>query len=175
MDCAISLTRVWPKSGPVMSDFLLEVRDLETKVFLNRGVLTAVDRLSFGLRANETLGVVGETGCGKSVMALSLMRLVATPPGKITHGQILYRGEDLLQKTERQMRSIRGKKISMIFQEPLTALNPAYTVGEQVAECFMLHERAERKEAYDRAAEMLKKVGIPNPVLRLKSYPHEFS
>jgi oligopeptide/dipeptide ABC transporter ATP-binding protein len=158
-----------------MSDFLLDVRELETRFFLRRGVLTAVDRVSFELGANETLGVVGETGCGKSVMALSLMRLVAEPPGKITHGQILYRGEDLLQKTESQMRAIRGKKISMIFQEPLAALNPAFTVGEQVAECFMLHERADRKQAYDRAADMLKKVGIPNPVQRLKSYPHEFS
>lgn len=158
-----------------MSDLLLDVRELETKFFLRRGVLTAVDRVSFQLRSKETLGVVGETGCGKSVMALSLMRLVPSPPGKITHGEILFGGEDLLQKTESHMRSIRGKKISMIFQEPLVALNPAYTVGEQVAECFVLHEGAGKKEAYVRAAEILKRVGIPNPAQRLKSYPHEFS
>ncbi len=158
-----------------MSELLLDVRELETKFFLRRGTLTAVDRVSFQLHHKETLGIVGETGCGKSVMALSLMRLVTDPPGKITHGQVLYKGEDLMHKTESEMRQIRGRKISMIFQEPLVALNPAFTVGEQVAECFMIHERIGKKEAYDRAAEILKKVGIPNAAERLKSYPHEFS
>ena len=158
-----------------MSDLLLDVRDLETKFFLRRGTLTAVDRVSFQLRRKETLGIVGETGCGKSVMALSLMRLVQQPPGRITGGQVLYDDDDLLQKSEAEMQAIRGKKISMIFQEPMVALNPAYTVGEQIAECYMLHEGVGRKDAYDRSAEMLKKVGISDPVRRLRSYPHEFS
>ncbi len=158
-----------------MSDVLLDVRELETRFFLRRGVLTAVDRVSFQLHPQETLGIVGETGCGKSVMAMSLMRLIPNPPGKITHGQVLYKGVDLLQKTEGEMRAIRGRRISMIFQEPMVALNPAYTVGEQVAECFMIHEGLRKREAYDRAAEMLIKVGIPNATERLKSYPHEFS
>lgn len=158
-----------------MTDPLLDVRELETKFFLRRGILTAVDRISFKLRRQETLGIVGETGCGKSVMVMSLMRLVPDPPGRITHGQVLYNGEDLLKKSEHEMRTIRGRKIAMIFQEPMVALNPAYTVGEQVAECFMVHEGLRKKEAYDRAGEVFRQVGIPNAAARLKSYPHEFS
>ncbi|MFQ5850549.1 MAG: ABC transporter ATP-binding protein [Candidatus Binatia bacterium] len=158
-----------------MPDPLLDVRELETKFFLRKGVLTAVDRVSFQLHRKETLGIVGETGSGKSVLALSLMRLIPEPPGKITHGKVLYNGENLLQKSEREMRTFRGRKISMIFQEPMVALNPAYTIGEQVAEGFMVHEGLRRREAYDRAAEMLAKVGIQNVPERLKSYPHEFS
>ncbi len=158
-----------------MPDPLLDVRELETKFFLRKGTLTAVDRVSFQLNRKETLGIVGETGSGKSVLALSLMRLIPDPPGKITNGQVLYDGTDLLQKSEREMRTFRGRKISMIFQEPMVALNPAYTVGEQVAEGFMVHEGLRKREAYDRAADMLTKVGIANATERLKSYPHEFS
>ena len=116
-----------------MPEPLLDVRDLETRFFLRKGVLTAVDRVSFRLEERQTLGIVGETGSGKSVLALSLMRLVPQPPGRITRGQVLFEGEDLLAKTEQEMRSYRGSRISMIFQEPMVALNPAYTVGDQVA------------------------------------------
>ena len=158
-----------------MPDLLLDVREIETKFFLRRGVLTAADRVSFQLHAKETLGIVGETGCGKSVLALSLMRLIPNPPGRVTHGQVLYKGQDLLQKTEREMRSLRGRHISMIFQEPMVALNPAFTVGEQVAEAYMVHEGLAKKKAYERTLEMLRKVGIPDPTERIKSYPHEFS
>ena len=157
-----------------MSDVLLDVRELETRFFLRKGVLTAVDRISFQLHENETLGIVGESGCGKSVTAMSLMRLVPDP-GKITGGQVIYGGEDLLRKSEPEMQALRGRKISMIFQEPLVALNPAYTVGEQIAECFMIHEGLGKKESYDRAEVALRQVGITAASRRLYSYPHEFS
>ncbi len=158
-----------------MPDPLLDVRGLETRFFLRKGILTAVDRVSFQLQERQTLGIVGETGSGKSVLALSLMRLVPQPPGRITNGQVLFKGEDLLTKTEPEMRSYRGSRISMIFQEPMVALNPAYTVGDQVAEGYVVHEGLRKKEAYERAEDMLNKVGIPNPRERLDSYPHEFS
>jgi peptide/nickel transport system ATP-binding protein len=153
---------------------MLDVRQLETRFFLQKGVLTAVDGVSFQLHQNEVLGIVGESGCGKSVTAMSLMRLVPDP-GKITGGQILYGGEDLLQKTEAGMRALRGRRISMIPQEPLVALNPAYTVGDQIAECFMIHEGLGKKEAYRRAETALGQVGIRDASRRLYSYPHEFS
>ena len=158
-----------------MPEPLLDVRDLETRFFLRKGILTAVDRVSFQLEEGQTLGIVGETGSGKSVLALSLMRLVPQPPGRITNGQVLFKGEDLLTKTEPEMRSYRGSRISMIFQEPMVALNPAYTVGDQVAEGYVIHEGLRKKDAYERAEDMLNKVGIPNPHERLDSYPHEFS
>ena len=158
-----------------MPEPLLDVRDLETRFFLRKGTLTAVDRVSFQLQERQTLGIVGETGSGKSVLALSLMRLVPQPPGRITNGQVLFKGEDLLTKTEPEMRSYRGSRISMIFQEPMVALNPAYTVGDQVAEGYVIHEGLRKREAYERAEDMLNKVGIPNPRERLDSYPHEFS
>ena len=158
-----------------MPEPLLDVRGLETRFFLRKGILTAVDRVSFQLEERQTLGIVGETGSGKSVLALSLMRLVPQPPGRITNGEVLFKGEDLLTKTEPEMRSYRGSRISMIFQEPMVALNPAYTVGDQVAEGYVVHEGLRKKEAYERAADMLNKVGIPNPRERLDSYPHEFS
>ena len=157
-----------------MSEVLLDVRELETRFFLRKGVLTAVDRISFQLHENETLGIVGESGCGKSVTAMSLLRLVPDP-GKITGGQVIYGGEDLLRKSEPEMQALRGRKISMIFQEPLVALNPAYTVGEQIAECFMIHEGLGKKESYDRAEVALRQVGITAASRRLYSYPHEFS
>jgi peptide/nickel transport system ATP-binding protein/oligopeptide transport system ATP-binding protein len=158
-----------------MADPLLDVRNLRTEFLLRNGSLTAVNDVSFQLAEKETLGIVGESGSGKSVLALSLMRLVPQPPGKITNGQVIFKGEDLLTKSEREMRSYRGKRISMIFQEPMVALNPAYTVGDQVAEGYRIHEGLSKRAAYDEAANMLDQVGIPNPRQRLKSYPHEFS
>ena len=155
-------------------EVILDVRRLETRFFLQKGVLTAVDRVSFQLHEKEILGIVGESGCGKSVTALSLMRLVSDP-GKITGGQVLYGGEDLLTKTESEMQALRGSKISMIFQEPLVALNPAYTVGNQIAECFMVHEGLSKKEACARAEAALGQVGIADAARRTHSYPHEFS
>jgi peptide/nickel transport system ATP-binding protein len=160
--------------GKSQNNVVLDIRELETKFFLRKGTLTAVDRVSLKLHSQETLGIVGESGCGKSVMAMSLMRLIPHP-GKITHGQIFYKDEDLLKKTEHEMRSLRGHKISMIFQEPAVALNPSYTVGEQVAECFMIHKSLGRDEAHRRAESMLSRVGISNAAQRLRCYPHEFS
>ena len=158
-----------------MVEPLLDVRDLTTQFLLRNGSLTAVDNVSFQLQEKETLGIVGESGSGKSVLALSLMQLVPQPPGKITNGEISFKGENLLTKSKKEMRSYRGKRISMIFQEPMVALNPAYTVGDQVAEGYRIHEGLSKRAAYDQAADMLDKVGIPNPRQRLKSYPHEFS
>jgi len=158
-----------------MAEPLLDVQGLETKFFLRRGELTAVNNVSFQLQEKETLGIVGESGSGKSVLALSLMQLIPQPPGKITQGSIIFEGENLLKKTEREMRSYRGNRISMIFQEPMVALNPAFTIGDQIAEGYVIHERMSKKQAYSHAADMLDKVGIPNPSERIKSYPHEFS
>jgi oligopeptide/dipeptide ABC transporter ATP-binding protein len=158
-----------------MAEPLLDVRNLETKFLLRGGDLTAVDNVSLQLEEKQTLGIVGESGSGKSVLALSLMGLVPNPPGKITNGEIIFKGENLLEKTEREMRRYRGKRISMIFQEPMVALNPAFTVGDQVAEGYRIHDGLSKRAAYDQAADMLDKVGIPNARERLKSYPHEFS
>jgi len=158
-----------------MAEPLLDVRNLVTQFFVRNGTLTAVNDVSFKLQEKETLGIVGESGSGKSVLALSLMRLIPQPPGKITNGHVFFKGEDLLAKPDSDMRAYRGKKISMIFQEPMVALNPAYTVGDQVAECYRIHEGLSKRAAYDQAADMLNKVGIPNSSERLNSYPHEFS
>jgi len=158
-----------------MSEPLLEVRDLKTHFFTDDGVVRAVDGVSYDLRAGETLAVVGESGSGKSVTSLSILRLVPTPPGRIIGGEILFRGRNLLQLTEAQMRSIRGKEISMIFQEPMTSLNPVYTCGEQILEVLMLHEKLDRRAARVRAIEMLKLVGIPSPEQRVDEYPHQMS
>ncbi len=175
MGYGMSLTLVSAKSGDLMAKPLLDVQNLETQFLLRNGQLKAVDNVSFQLQEKETLGIVGESGSGKSVLALSLMRLVPEPPGKITNGHIFFNGEDLVKKGQKEMRSYRGKRISMIFQEPMVALNPAYTVGDQVAESYRIHEGYSKKAAYAEAAEMLNKVGIPNPHRRLNSYPHEFS
>jgi peptide/nickel transport system ATP-binding protein len=154
---------------------LLEVSDLVTEFRTEHGTVRAVDQVSFEIRAGETLGVVGESGSGKSVTALSIMRLVASPPGRIASGAVRYRGRDLLDLPERDMREIRGHKISMIFQEPMTSLNPVFTAGDQVAEAVRLHQRKTRAQALDVAVEMFRLVGIPSPVERLKSYPHQLS
>ena len=158
-----------------MSEPLLEVKDLQTHFFTDDGVVRAVDGVSYALNAGETLAVVGESGSGKSVTSLSILRLVATPPGRIVGGSIRFRGRDLLQLSQDEMRAIRGKEISMIFQEPMTSLNPVYTCGDQIAEVVELHEKASKATARARAIEMLRLVGIPSPEQRVDEYPHQMS
>ena len=152
---------------------LLEIKDLSIQYVTDESVVSAVNGISLTLDEGTTLGLVGETGAGKTTTALGIMRLVPDPPGKITGGQILYRGEDLFQKSEREMRKIRGKDISMIFQDPMTALNPVHPVGRQIAEVIKLHQNCSAKEAAKRAGEMLEKVGIPAE--RAADFPHQFS
>jgi oligopeptide/dipeptide ABC transporter ATP-binding protein len=154
---------------------LLEVRDLVTTFRTDRGVLRAVDGVSFRVPERSTVGIVGESGSGKSVTSLSILRLIQTPPGKIEGGEVLFAGRDLLKMREREMRDVRGNLISMIFQEPMTSLNPVYTVGAQIVEAIRLHQKRSRREAWERAVEMLRLVGIPSPETRAKSYPHELS
>ena len=154
---------------------LLRVRDLQTHFFGDGGVVRAVDGVSFDVYAGQTLAVVGESGSGKSVTALSILRLVPQPPGRIIGGAVVFRGRDLLDASEREMRAIRGKEISMIFQEPMTSLNPVYTCGEQIIETLVLHERISRQAARRRAIEMLELVGIPLPAQRVDEYPHQMS
>jgi oligopeptide/dipeptide ABC transporter ATP-binding protein len=154
---------------------LLEVRDLVVEFRTDRGVLRAVDHISFDVPQGKTLGVVGESGCGKSVTALSIMRLVADPPGRVLGGPIRYEGRNLLDLDEEAMRKIRGNKISMIFQEPMTSLNPVFTTGEQVAEAVRLHQGKNRQEALALAIEMFTLVGIPSPEIRVHNYPHQMA
>jgi len=154
---------------------LLNIQDLKTYFFTEEGVAKAVDGVSFSLQERETLALVGESGCGKSVTALSILRLIPDPPGKIVGGSILFRGTDLLGLNEKEMRAIRGNKISMIFQEPLTSLNPVFCVGDQIAEVIQLHQKQKKKEAWKKSIEMLKLVGIPSPEQRVKDYPHQLS
>lgn len=158
-----------------MSKNLVEVKNLKTYFFTEDGVVPAVDGVDFSIKEGETLGIVGESGCGKSVTSLSILRLVPSPPGKITDGEILFRGENLLQKSEAEMRKIRGNDISMIFQEPMTSLNPVFTVGEQIAEAIELHQGLDKKQAMDKAVEMLKLVGIPSAEKRVYDFPHQMS
>src|SRR5580765_7836103 len=158
-----------------MSAPLLEVRDLKTHFITDDAVVRAVDGVSYDVRPGETLAVVGESGSGKSVTALSILRLIAQPPGKIVGGSIWFKGRNLLEATPAEMRAIRGKEISMIFQEPMTSLNPVYTCGEQIIETLILHEHLDRKAARARAIEMLKLVGIPAPEQRVDEYPHQMS
>jgi oligopeptide/dipeptide ABC transporter ATP-binding protein len=151
------------------------VRNLKTHFFTDEGVVRAVDGLSYDLHRGETLGIVGESGSGKSVHALSIMRLIPTPPGKIVDGQILFEGRDLLKLSDEQMRRIRGNRIAMVFQEPMTSLNPVLTIGEQIAEAVMLHQKLDKRAAWAKAAEMLERVKIPLARDRVKDYPHQFS
>jgi oligopeptide/dipeptide ABC transporter ATP-binding protein len=154
---------------------LLEVHDLRTTFRTDGGLVRAVDGVSFHLEEGETLGLVGESGCGKSVTALSILRLIPRPPGEISGGPIRFRGEDLLAKSEPEMRKIRGNAISMVFQEPMTSLNPVYTCGFQIMEAIRLHQRRSRAEARERAIEMLRVVGIASPEERVDAYPHQLS
>ena len=158
-----------------MAEVLLSVRNLKTYFYTDEGVVKAVDGLSYELRKGQTLGIVGESGSGKSVHALSVMRLIPQPPGKIVDGQILFDGTDLLKLPEDEMRKVRGNRIAMIFQEPMTSLNPVLTIGEQIAEAVMLHQGLAKKDAWDRAVEMLEKVKIPLARERVRDYPHQFS
>lgn len=154
---------------------LLQVDHLATSFFTDRGTIRAVDDVSFSLESGKTLALVGESGCGKSVTALSIMRLIPTPPGRIVSGRILFEGVDLLELSETEMRHVRGNKISMIFQEPMTSLNPVFRVGDQIAEVLELHQKLSRKDALDRAVELLRMVGIPSAESRLRDYPHQMS
>ena len=158
-----------------MFETVLDVKNLCTYFHTDEGVVRSVDGVSFHIDAEETLGIVGESGCGKSVTSLSIMQLVPNPPGKIVGGEILFQGDNLLKKTPEQMRQIRGNDIAMIFQEPMTSLNPVYTIGDQIAEAMILHQKLTKKAAFDRAVEMLRLVGIPSPERRAREYPHQMS
>jgi len=154
---------------------VLEVKGLRTVFFTNSGLFRAVDDVSFTVRRGETLAIVGESGCGKSVTALSIMRLVPDPPGRIVGGSIMLEGTDLLALDENRMRAIRGNRMSMIFQEPMTSLNPVMRIGDQIAEAVRLHRPTSRKEAWDQAVKMLRLVRIPEPERRALEYPHQLS
>jgi peptide/nickel transport system ATP-binding protein len=154
---------------------LLELRNLKTWFYTDEGIAKSVDGVSYSLLPGETLGCVGESGCGKSVTALSIMRLIPDPPGKIVEGQVLLEGTDLVTLPEDEMRKIRGNKIGMIFQEPMTSLNPVFTIGNQIAEAVMLHQKVGKREARERAIEMLRRVKIPAAEKRVDEYPHQMS
>ena len=158
-----------------MSDTtILEVKHLSTHFFTRAGLIKAADDVSFKIEAGSTLALVGESGSGKSITSLSIMRLVP-PPGKMTEGQIIFDGRDLMKLDDEQVRRLRGREIAMIFQDPMTSLNPVYTVGDQIAEAIELHERAPRKQAWRKAVEMMKRVRIPDAERRAKDYPHQLS
>ena len=158
-----------------MSDNILEVKDLKMYFHTRDGVVKAVNGVSYDLKKNQTLGIVGESGSGKSVTAMTIMRLIQMPPGHIEGGEVLYNGQSILDLSEDEMRKIRGNKIAMIFQDPMTSLNPVYRVGRQLAEPLMIHKGMKKKEALARAVELLRLVGIPHPEERVKDYPHQFS
>ncbi|UCE53157.1 MAG: ABC transporter ATP-binding protein [Desulfobacterales bacterium] len=154
---------------------LLQIKNLKTYFYTTDGIGKAVDDVTFSLEKSETLGLVGESGCGKSVTALSVMRLLKEPPARIVNGQILFDGTDLLRRTKKDIKAILGKRISMIFQEPMTSLNPVYTIGDQIAEMLSLHEDLAKKQSWERAVDMLAKVQIPSPEKRAYEYPHQLS
>ncbi|MFV9568122.1 ABC transporter ATP-binding protein [Thermoanaerobacter mathranii] len=158
-----------------MAKNLVEFRNLKTFFYTSEGVVKAVNDVSFSIREGETVCVVGESGCGKSVTALSLMRLVQSPPGKIEGGEIIFDGRDVLKLSETEMRKIRGNEIGMVFQEPMTSLNPVLTIGEQIMEPLMVHKLMNKKEAWNKAVELIKQVGIPRAEQIMTSYPHELS
>ena len=154
---------------------LLAVDNLKTQFFTQDGVVKAVNGVSFRLMPGETLGIVGESGCGKSITAMSLMRLIPTPPGKIVDGTVIFQGKDILKMSDEQIRSIRGNEIAMVFQDPMTSLNPVLTVNRQISESLELHKGMSKAESRARAVELLKMVGIPNAEQRVDQYPHQFS
>ncbi|OQY06174.1 MAG: peptide ABC transporter ATP-binding protein [Planctomycetales bacterium 4572_13] len=156
-------------------DNLLSIKNLSTHFYTEQGLVKAVQDVSFDIPLGKTLAVVGESGCGKSVTALSVMRLIPWPPGKIVSGSIRFNGESLLDASERRMRQIRGNEMAMIFQEPMTSLNPVFTVGNQIVEAVKLHQKKTGSEAWDVAVEMMKKVGIADPERRVEEYPHQMS
>lgn len=154
---------------------LLEVRNLRTHFYTEDGIVPAVDGVDFTLKPGQTLGIVGESGCGKSITSMSIMRLIPNPPGKIVGGEIIFDQKDLLNMSDAEMRRIRGNDISMIFQEPMTSLNPVYTIGSQIMEAIMLHQKLDKKAAREKCIEMLKLVGIPRADEVVDDYPHQFS
>ncbi len=156
-------------------EYLLEIRDLRTYFHTDDGVAKAVDGVNYSIKPGETLGVVGESGCGKSVTAMSVMRLIPMPPGEIAGGEILFHGKDLLKLSEAEMRQIRGNEISVIFQEPMTSLNPVFRVGHQISEALILHQNLNKHQARELTIELLGKVGIPDPEKRVDEYPHQMS
>jgi oligopeptide/dipeptide ABC transporter ATP-binding protein len=158
-----------------MADPVLQLEDLSIRFHLKRGKLTAVDGVTFTVHRGETFGLVGESGSGKTVTARSVMRLVPIPPGEVLRGRILFEGENILQKSDAQMRMLRGKKIAMVFQEPMSALNPVFTVGSQIADALRTNLGLKKKEAKQRVLELLSLVGIPSPASRYNNYVHEFS
>jgi peptide/nickel transport system ATP-binding protein len=170
------LTKAAARSGPTADvEPLLSVEDLRVHFHTDNGVVRAVDGVSWSVRPGETLGIVGESGSGKSVSAMAIMGLVPSPPARFPSGKIIFRGEDLLTASNARLRSLRGKEVSMIFQDPLTALNPVFKVGSQIAEVIKVHESISRSGAKARAVDLLGEVGIPNPRGRAKEYPHQFS
>jgi peptide/nickel transport system ATP-binding protein/oligopeptide transport system ATP-binding protein len=158
-----------------MAEPLLHIEELHTCFFTDEGVVNAVSGLDLEIDRGETLGLVGESGCGKSVTALSVMRLIPQPPGRITRGRIIFEGQDLAGLSEEAIRHIRGNRISMIFQEPMTSLNPVFKVGSQIAEAYRLHQGLHRRKALEKSTGMLSKVGIPDPARRINEYPHQMS
>lgn len=154
---------------------LLEVKDLKTYFYTDDGVVKAVDGVDFSVESGKTIGIVGESGCGKSITAMSILRLIPDPPGKIVNGEVVFDGEDLTKVTDKRIREIRGNDISMIFQEPMTSLNPVFTIGFQIGEVLMLHQKLTEEEATQRAIEMIKLVGIPNAERIVNEYPHQLS
>ena len=159
----------------MVNKHLLDIQDLSTYFHMETSIAKAVEDVSFYIDSGETLGLVGESGCGKSVTSLSIMRLIPSPPGKIEKGSILFRNRNLISISEAEMRKVRGNDIAMIFQEPMTSLNPVFTIGSQIMEAVMLHQEVRKKEARNRTVEMLKLVGIPDPVQRVDEYPHQLS
>ena len=158
-----------------MGNSLLEVKNLKTYFFTRRGVVRAVNGVSFYVKAGETLGIVGESGCGKTITSLSILRLVPQPAGKIVEGEIIFDGENLLQKSEKEMHNIRGSRISMILQDPMTSLDPLFSIGEQVAEPIRTHQNLMSKDVLKKVIEMLKLVKIPSPEMRMREFPHQMS
>ncbi|GGK30546.1 dipeptide/oligopeptide/nickel ABC transporter ATP-binding protein [Caldalkalibacillus thermarum] len=158
-----------------MTQPILEVKNLRTHFYTDDGEIPAVDNVSFHINKGEVLGIVGESGCGKSVTSLSIMRLVPDPPGKIVGGEILFNNEDLVKVKEKRMRSIRGNDIAMIFQEPMTSLNPVFTIGRQVSEAIRIHKKVSKQKAREMAIDMIRSVGIPRPEQIVDAYPHQLS
>ncbi|NLW22959.1 MAG: ABC transporter ATP-binding protein [Tissierellia bacterium] len=154
---------------------LLEVKNLKTYFYTDDGIVKEVDGVNFSVDAGKTMGIVGESGCGKSITAMSILRLIPDPPGKIVDGEVIFNEEDLTKVSDKRIREIRGNDISMIFQEPMTSLNPVFTVGYQIEEVLMLHQKLEEKEAREKAIEMIRLVGIPNPDRIVDEYPHQLS
>jgi peptide/nickel transport system ATP-binding protein len=172
---AAAIEKLAPPPAPAIAEPLLEITDLKTWFFTRDGTVRAVDGVSFSVLPGETLAIVGESGCGKSVTALSVLRLVASPPGRIVSGSIRFAGRDLLALSDAEMRRVRGNEISMIFQEPMTSLNPVMTIGRQIAETLILHQGLNQRAAHDKAVAMLRLVHIPEAERRVGQYPHQLS